>query len=287
MSVRSAVKMNQDISIERIASELTGSGSFSEGSVRLSMDDYYSDSQETDLNWMYNLSVSKNLRRLDPNWVYYAAREIQEQTGGRAVHPGEFYEAISDSSIKEKTNPPLMFQENYFRILDLNQKSRSVMRVPKRLLYLRMHLPCITAYLANEMGYDLLVQYDKIGVAKAVSGLDSGKAYSLDPDGTKDMEKESNREFLPLIDFESLKNTVETIDISEEEVDRVKGFMDGVYSISDEYVDVGRSVMKDSSEFSEESLSGLSFLLKRLDNSESASRIQKLPQEYQSAHLKS
>ena len=249
--------MVQNSSIENIVTKLTSAGYFNEGSVILLMQDYYSDSRE-----------------LDPNWVYYLARDLQVQAGESFIHPQKLYEAISDPFIKEKTNPPLMFHENYFRIADLNQKSEPIMSVPEEILSVGNYLLEVVLYLANEMGYNALVQHDKLHVASIVAGFASDKGYNFDPDDPKNIKAEKIRSDLPLMNFDLLEQKLKPVMPSEETIRRTKNYIEGVYRMADEYVRIGKSIVRESPEFSEESLEYLFFALTRLANSESTERIQ-------------
>ena len=257
--------MSQNFSIDRVVSGLVADHFFNEGGISLSMRNYLA-GQKVNRDWMIFLYKRMNPPEPDPNWLYYLARDLQEQTGER-VHPGELYGAISDPSVKEKTNPPLMFQENYFRILGLNEESDRIMKIPEELVSIRTYLPQILLYAGNEMGYDALVQHDRLSVAGAVRDLVEIESYVLDPDDRENLVIEKNRGILHMIDFKSVNQIVGPI-LPSEKMSKAGDYIEGVYRMADKYVEAGKDIMEDSPEFSGNPLDSLSVELSRLAESE-------------------
>ena len=263
-------QMTQKLSVEQIVKELTTAGSFSRASIKVNMGFYYSENQYSENQYSEN-------QDLDLNWVYHLSRYLQKQMKEK-VHPEKLFRSISSPEIKENTNPPIMFQENYFKIAELNEKSNQVMR--NWPLSVQYHTPEEVSeallYITNERGYDVLVQHDKLNVSMIVADFASNKNYGFDSNDPEDIEnEEETRSFLQLnlIDFSMLEQTVK-MDFSEEEISEVGDYIEEVYEILDQYVGIGKNILKESSEFSE-NLSGsrLFYELGRLRGSQNTQKI--------------
>ena len=106
--------MIRDVGLEEIVKDLIDRGSFSHNGAELSLDDY------TDAHG------------LDEDWVYFAAREIEdkrEQFGinlrsDLAVNPIRLYRAIpKNHPLKETTNKPYLSHVDYFKLAELIEKN--------------------------------------------------------------------------------------------------------------------------------------------------------------------
>ena len=248
--------MNQDFSIERLVSGLASDGSFDGGGVKVSMDGYYSHGPEG--------------RKLNPNWPCVLSGELKEQ--GRSFTPQDLYRALPDSRVKEQTNLPIMSAENYFRLVKSTEESREVFAVPDALRSMEGDgARYVALYLSFDKWYDELVRADKRDIVFTLSDF---LLREEDPCSEKHFTStEAYRSSLPYLNFEKLERIAKPLLPSEEETDKIKDYLEGIYSKVDEYVQAGEDIFNGSLALGEDvrasmSLERLFFQLNRLANNE-------------------
>ena len=105
--------MIRDVGLEEIVNGLIDRG-FSHNGVELSLNDFTDD------------------QGLDEDWVYFAAREIEDKReqlnidlrSDLAVNPRRLYKAIpKNHRVKERTNKPYLSHVDYFKLVELIEKN--------------------------------------------------------------------------------------------------------------------------------------------------------------------